>query len=252
MSLCAQRQGSIILAAERGRGKSTALAFALKQILDAKPVAPGWPSHIVLVTPPRHAGEPVQRALNLLYASSGDACSEVGVTIDKLPPDAALARCQCADSAIARQTLLIVDEAASISLALLNKLRAVYPRNIMATTTGGYEGSGSGFAQRFTQHPDTILCTLLQPIRWAPGDPLEAFSRDLLCAESTQVKPGSSTTTAPAAARQSARAGEVIVAMAERSELANDEALLRSVFGLLAAAHYQTEPRDLRFMLDAP
>ncbi|MBT8151461.1 MAG: GNAT family N-acetyltransferase [Gammaproteobacteria bacterium] len=246
IKLCAQQAGSVVLVAERGRGKSTALAFALQQILAALKQSRCWPEKILLVTPHRHTTQAVLRALDRLYAGNASALDAAKAAIKLLPPDAALSYNMQQQRAAPQTTLLLVDEAAAISLAVLAKLRAAYPRQVMATTIAGYEGSGSGFAQRFAELPGTTVCQLLQPIRWAPDDPLESFCKTLMCA-------------APIAKNEPERhsesfseAGKLVLSRLTQAELANDEQLLRSTFELLTSAHYQTEPRDLRLLLDAP
>ena len=78
-----------------------------------------------------------------------------------------------------------MDEAAGIPLDSLATLLTFYPRIAMATTVHGYEGSGRGFLLRFREiierhsrgwHP----VTLGTPVRWAPGDLLEARINQLL------------------------------------------------------------------------
>ncbi|MFP3366547.1 hypothetical protein R0J93_23165, partial [Pseudoalteromonas sp. SIMBA_148] len=49
----------------------------------------------------------------------------------------------------------------------------------------GYEGTGRGFQLRFRHHlerqcPGWQALEMTTPVRWAPGDPLEALTDDLL------------------------------------------------------------------------
>lgn len=81
--------------------------------------------------------------------------------------------------------------------------------------------------------------TLTRPIRWDPGDPLEALVLDLLALNTEPTRPGVLT-------------GDTTPVLLDRDRLAEDERLLRELFGLLWHAHYRTTPSDLHRLLDAP
>jgi len=110
----------------------------------------------------------------------------------------------------------------------------------------GYEGTGRGFVLRFKMLLDSNTrgwnsCTLKEPIRWAPDDPLERFLFDALVLDAEPDH--SSVRTDSAAALE--------FAAIPQSDLANNESLTRNIFGLLVQAHYRTRPYDLRHILDA-
>jgi tRNA(Met) cytidine acetyltransferase len=139
--------------------------------------------------------------------------------------------------------LVLVDEAAAIPVAVLNRLLDRGNRLVFASTVHGYEGSGRGFELRFQAQleqkmPQWRGLRLESPVRWSEGDPLEALlnASFLLDAELEDVDPD-----APIAIERVAP-----------SDLVEDEKLLRAVFGLLINAHYQTRPSDLRQLLDNP
>ena len=234
--LSQQAKGIILLTADRGRGKSVALGLAVKALLaknDRK---------ILLVASLRRQVENLFSALGSLSTLN----SIKFVAVDQLIIDAATST---ADQPLC--DLLIVDEAAGIPLPILYQLADAAPRLVFSSTLHGYEGSGRGFLLRFkkyllAQEPLMQLLTLKQPMRWASGDPLERFLNKLLILDVdtdintdavNESKIASSTTT---------------VRKVNSQTLLQDEKLLRSVFGLLVEAHYQTRPADLRQLLDVP
>ncbi|MCA9698786.1 MAG: tRNA(Met) cytidine acetyltransferase, partial [Myxococcales bacterium] len=145
--------------------------------------------------------------------------------------------------------VLIVDEAAQLPVHLLQALVRRHPRAHLAfaTTVHGYEGTGRGFALRFTpwlrgQEPAPMERTLNEAIRWSADDDLERaiFSTLLLDAEPAA---GPFSESDPTRARMLTLDRDALVADPER---------LRALFGLLVQAHYRTTPGDLQRMLDAP
>ncbi len=201
--------GLVTLLADRGRGKSAALGMALS-------------GPTVVTGPDRDAPAEVFRF----------ARAEA-----RYVPIKDLLHADLVDT-------LVVDEAAQLPVPLLQRLVRRHPRAriAFATTVHGYEGTGRGFVLRFLDwlraegRPLTEL-TLSEPIRWSPGDPLEAFVSDALLLDATPSAPSP----APPVCRE-----------LDRDALAEDDALLRSFFGLLVHAHYRTTPGDLQRLLDAP
>jgi tRNA(Met) cytidine acetyltransferase len=202
--------------ADRGRGKSSALGLALREVVAA--------GRRVVVTAPRedaavevfhHAGDDV--AFVDPAALAGDAHVDVDV--------------------------IVVDEAAQLPVPLLRALVARHPRAhfAFATTTHGYEGTGRGFVVRFLEALDDVeTLRLTVPIRWDEGDPVEQAVNDalLLNVDVDDDVPVPAQLPAPR--------------VLDRARLAGHERLLRSLFGLLVHAHYRTTPGDLQRLLDAP
>src|SRR5690606_14350801 len=216
----------IALVAERGRGKSSALGLALAAALAARPELRAR------VTAP----SPDAAAELFRFAPADPERVRFAAVTELLEPGAPH------DDA----ALILVDEAAQLPVAALQALVARPPRATLAfaTTTHGYEGTGRGFVLRFLDwlerepRPSQRL-TLREPIRWSSGDPLERFVFDLLALDA-ELAP----LVEPAALPPPRRL--------HPDELARDEALLRSLLGLLIHAHYRTSPADLERLLDAP
>ena len=77
------------------------------------------------------------------------------------------------------------------------------------------------------------------PVRWAPNDPLERFVFDALCLDAKI--PDIDTT----------HTHDTFVEKIDRNSLVKSNVTLSSIFALLVLAHYQTQPRDLRYLLDS-
>ncbi|NGM69261.1 tRNA(Met) cytidine acetyltransferase [Natronolimnobius sp. AArcel1] len=236
-------QRAVVLEADRGRGKSSAAGVAAGAF-----AADGLE---VLVTAPaaRNAAEVFERARELCEMLSDCPVTATGLRqletdaggrVYFLEPDEALERLADAD-------IVIVDEAAALPVSRLEAFLAA-DRIAFATTIHGYEGAGRGFSVRFrdrlAESDHTVTdCTLVEPIRYAAGDPLEVWAfRALLLDARPPVEPLVADT----------KPGTVTYRRLEPDELLADEQLLREAFGLLVLAHYRTEPNDLARLLDAP
>ncbi|USZ72279.1 tRNA(Met) cytidine acetyltransferase TmcA [Natronosalvus halobius] len=237
-------ENAVVLEADRGRGKSSAIGLAAGCFAAA--------GDHVLVTAPTwaNAAEAFARASELL-AGRGDLEGDPdrngrrlrtvdGGTIEYAPPLEAVSRAETAD-------VVLVDEAAALSVTVLESLLAA-DRITFATTIHGYEGAGRGFSVRFRDRleasgHDVREYALQEPIRYAAGDPLEVWSfRALLLDASPPV----------ASLIEDATPESVEYRRLEPDALLEDESLLREVVGLLVLAHYRTEPNDLARLLDAP
>ncbi len=230
------RQRPLVITADRGRGKSTALGLAAAHLL-----AEGF-SRIAITAPRPAAVEALFRhaaqALPMAQLQPHELTTQSG-RLSFIAPD----RLATGDEPAA---LVLVDEAAAIPLALLERILLHYPRVVFASTVHGYEGSGRGFALRFgrlldRRYPGWHALTLQQPVRWATTDPVEPWVFRLLLLDAE-----------PVAAEQFDLDAPLTIERLDRAALARDEAGLRPLFGLLVLAHYRTRPLDLRHLLDGP
>ncbi|MCO6413968.1 MAG: tRNA(Met) cytidine acetyltransferase [Thiogranum sp.] len=223
------RRRPVVLVSDRGRGKSAAFGIAAAQLIQQG-------RKQILLTGPAMASVKtvVDHARALLPEEDHAALRFVA-------PDELARAPQPAD-------LLLVDEAAALPAPLLQALLEQYSRIAFATTVHGYEGTGRGFAVRFSRILDDNTNSwksiqLSEPIRWAADDPLERLSFRMLLMD------------ANAAADESLRDAEIgtcSVETVDRDSLLDDEAGLAEIFGLLVLAHYRTRPLDLRHLLDGP
>jgi len=261
---------AVVLEADRGRGKSSAVGLAAACLAregnDVLVTAPGY----------RNAATVFERARELL--DSLNATAESGGTDDGDNRDASHTirtrrggRIRFAKPPTAVETVesgeaangyeragsdtaptgspdvVIVDEAAAIPVRLLDQLLAC-DRLAFATTVHGYEGAGRGFDVRFRSHladavHEVTDVTLTDPIRYAAGDPIEVWAfRTLALDARPAVDPLVS----------DAEPEDTTYRELTPRDLLADETLLREAFGLLVFAHYRTEPNDLARLLDAP
>lgn len=232
------RHRPLVLTSDRGRGKSAVLGIAAARLLQE-----GLPR--ILVTAPRlvaveqlfaHA----ERCLPGAERSSG-VLQWQGRLIEFVPPDALTLQPREA-------SLLLVDEAAAIPTALLERMLTEHARIVFASTIHGYEGTGRGFALRFfrvldARTPGWRLLRMEQPVRWSEGDPLEGFTYRALMLDAEP---------AADAAVADATPLNCHFEQLDRDALLLDERLLAELFGLLVIAHYRTSPADLRHLLDGP
>ena len=208
----------VALTAPRGRGKSTLLGEFLGTALQR------GESTITLTAPtPRAVDALLARARHWTHAPERHYRA----------PDVLLEQAEPLDT-------LIIDEAASMPVERLLQLARLARRLVLATTTGGFEGSGQGFRLRGLPALEGAgfrvrLQTLDTPVRWAPGDPLEDWLNRLFLLEAASRPPVSQA---------------VRLRWSTGAALADMPQTLEAVMGLLADAHYRTRPSDLARWLD--
>ncbi|MEF8783996.1 MAG: tRNA(Met) cytidine acetyltransferase TmcA [Haloarculaceae archaeon] len=235
---------ALVVEADRGRGKSSAAGLAAASL--------AVEGRDVLVTAPeyRNAGEAFARAVDLL-TDLGELAG-IGRESDprRVETEAGRVRYERPTAAAdlpGDPDCVIVDEAAALPVRLLERFLAA-ESVAFATTIHGYEGAGRGFSVRFRErlaesNHDVTDVRLDEPIRYAPGDPVEVWAFRALCLD---ARPAVEPLVADATPET------VTYRRLSASDMVADEALLREVFGLLVFAHYRTEPDDLARMLDAP
>ena len=219
-----QKRSIALITADRGRGKSTCLGFILNDLTKERQLS-------VLVTAP-------SRQCAAILMLQAQQQSKIELEVNFVAPDALIAEQKSAD-------VLIIDEAAMLPYPILQQLCRQYPRVVMATTTGGYEGTGQGFLLRFVARlPSEQLrqLKLSLPVRWASDDRLEMWL------ESTMLlKPVSGNISMDAGRRNSCK-----FRVLDGAELINNLALLEKIYALMVSAHYRTRPSDLRMLMENP
>jgi len=221
-----------LLLARRGRGKSAALGQLIKQLTQA---IPKHSSGAITLTSPHQS----QVSTVLRHAES--------TSLSHTPLQLALQ---------STGDVLVVDEAGSVPMPVLNTLSANFKHTLFAGTVDGYEGTGRALAIRLKSlklrdkenhsdnaHPQIQTHTLHHPIRWSSGDPVEAMVQDIL-------RLGLTEDTAPDLTVNSFCFSDVHHQIISSEQLLNDETLLDEVFGLLMQAHYQTTSKDLKHLLN--
>lgn len=223
----------LVITADRGRGKSTALGAALACLLPRG-------KQVMLCAPSPVAVEAVFRQLQR-QLPDGERTDEgfqwqSGQVLFRLPARQLQKPLAC--------DLLVIDEAAALGLETLQRLTVMHNRLVFSSTTHGYEGSGRGFLVRFLAQLRRDFAVVRElspqePVRWPPQDPLERWGNATFLLDAEPDQPP-------------AMAAETRYRWLARDELAADEELLRQLYGLLVSAHYQTRPSDLQWLLDGP
>ena len=211
----ADRQGMVLIRAPRGRGKSSCLGMLVKRLQSDY--------RILVCADSRKAA-----AALLHWVPQSEFIAPDRLLLENPPVD-----------------LLVIDEAAMIPLSLLRQIQGLYPRLIMATTTGGYEGTGQGFMLRFVAELDAdklLQLELEDPVRWCRGDRLEMWLDQVLM-QSVTTEPEEDSSIAPSAWQ---------LQVVEDPGALDFRADLQQVYRLLNAAHYRTRPSDLRMLMENP
>ena len=233
---------AVVLEADRGRGKSSVAGLVAAWF-----AARG--DQVTVIGPDRRAATALfDRVEELLPVLDGvddrDRSplswieAESGGRVEYLDPVGL-------DGVPSTTDVLFVEEAAALPVRLLEETLAI-DRVAYVTTVHGYEGSGRGFAVRFrdrleTARHDLLDVSLAEPIRYAAGDPIEAWAARALLLGATPV---------PGQVIEGASPSSVRYRELTGAQLRANEQLLREVFGLLVTAHYRTEPDDLARLLD--
>ncbi|MFT4608160.1 MAG: tRNA(Met) cytidine acetyltransferase [Urechidicola sp.] len=221
-------QAVMLIKADRGRGKSTCLGFIV-QALKSRSAS-------------RLGSSPAMKLIVCAYSKlSASVLLRQAGDIEFIAPDQLIKEKRQAD-------VLIIDEAAMLPFPLMRQLVAHYKKIIMATTTGGYEGTGQGFMHRFLANlPSRKLLSLSidKPVRWTSQDNLEPCLNAVL-----QLNPK-----LHPVANQTQTKQTLIPDISYRIvdlKSCTDIALLKKVYELMASVHYRTRPSDLRMLMDNP
>ncbi|PMH43104.1 hypothetical protein BCU68_03695 [Vibrio sp. 10N.286.49.B3] len=232
--LSGRRKRPLVITADRGRGKSSALGMASANLMTRDKAV-----NIIVTAPSIKAVEPIFSYVlkgvdDILSSSKYHIELASGSRIQFISPDELLRSLPDAD-------LLLVDEAAAIPLPMLTSMLEVYHRMVFSTTIHGYEGCGRGFSIKFqawlnAHRPGWKGYHLNQPIRWQENDPLELwlFKSFLLDSSIESFEP--SNLIIPSASP--------LIKLDKKNLLTNAK-LLSQCFALLVHAHYQTTPNDL-------
>lgn len=248
-----QQAAIFILTAERGRGKSTLLGYFASRY-----------SQRLSIVVSAASRQQAQVLLHLLENFDG--------TVEFIAPDEIIRRHE-------RIECLIIDEAAMLPGSVLQQCLGLADKVLLATTTGGYEGTGQGFLLKWLARllPQAYIHESLQPpVRWGRKDALEQWMNTVLllprmsqqlsgedanrlvepgCASSSRSDGAPST---PAGCFEidlldgceRGKAASCQLEWIDKAMLWQNHPLLRSVYGLLVSAHYRTRPSDLRQIME--
>lgn len=229
------RKRPLIITADRGRGKSSALGIAAAQLINSNDF------RIVVTAPSRKAVDPVfvhaKQHLTTITNENKNSLSSNHSFIQFVSPDELIrSNIEC--------DLVLVDEASAIPVSMLLRITSLYHRTVFSSTIHGYEGCGRGFTLKFFRwldenRPGWKKCHIHQPIRWNEGDPLEAWVFDTFLLN-TEVYPKS----------VEHLIGQTQSSIINKEQLLSSPTLFKKIFSLLVSAHYQTSPNDMMQILD--
>ena len=251
MTLSQQRTGVLCLSGARGRGKSTALALACQTMYQAD-------IPFVVTASASHGIESLQQQWQQLIQQDNLATEHHFVALDYL-----------LSNPMPTNTLVVIEEASTLPLALIRQILIGYEKVVFANTIDGYEGTGQGVRIKLP----TLLkhvrkpCQYLQfhkPLRWQPDDHLETIINGCFLPPTPDHILGASEVS-----NDLNSVGQALVSSAKTKhisrhchdtkmctiqgqKLSKQPLLLKDIFALLQQAHYQTSPQDLRLLLDHP
>ncbi len=235
----------LVLTADRGRGKSSALAIACAQLLA---VAKNENKLHIIIT----AAE--LNSVQIFFSQLATSLPQGHQQGNKFTVLNGFVEFIAVDQLLKLQpkvSLVLVDEAAAIPVYLLEQLLSHHSRLVFASTIHGYEGAGRGFTLKFqqtltTSFPQWRSLHINEPIRWRTGDPLEqlVFDACLLNAELPNIANHSQDINLKKQCTQ------FEYKYFTSAQLVANEDLLRQVFSILVTAHYQTKPSDVQMLLD--
>ena len=236
-----KRNKPLVLTADRGRGKSSALAISCGQLLKTATKD----NKLRLLVTAADVG-----SLSVFFKQLVSSFPDGKLENTKFIANFGVVEFIAIDQLLKQQvdaSLVLVDEAAAIPIYLLEQLLSNHSRLVFASTVHGYEGAGRGFTLKFQQiltkkFPQWRDLHLHEPIRWRAEDPLErlVFDACLLNAELPNIS----------ADQQKIAPSALVFKQFSATALVANEQLFKQMFAVLVTAHYQTKPSDVQMLLD--
>ncbi len=203
----------------RGSGKSTRMAFMVRELIKKK-------YRITVTGMISHAAKKIL-----------DYNPDVHFTgIDAI-----------AAKELSSRNVIVIDEVASVPLPKLKELVSTGARLLLAGTTEGYEGTGSGIMLKFLPYLDMrglkYRLNHLNTCFRHEDDSLGKLWKKIFC---------------PGCIEEHTPDGRVVPAdtlqirEVNAGDLMKSEKLLGGIYSLLSGSHYKTSPSDLRQLLDNP
>ncbi len=244
----------IVVTADRGRGKSSAVGLGLGGLAHRLRKAKGRCRILVTAPNPSNAQEVLRFAAKALrrLKHKVEVEEEEGYIVAVRARGVDIEYVQPVQAARSKADIVAVDEAASIPVPLLFSILEKHEKVVYSSTIHGYEGAGRGFSIRFLgrlrsmEGVEVYEYEMKEPIRYAPEDPIErwAFDTLLLDAEPAELQPED---------LEYVERGEAEYYVPDLKKFfLEDEEELRQFFGIYIMAHYRNNPNDLGIMMDAP
>lgn len=246
-----RKRKTIVVVADRGRGKSSVLGLAASGLLYL--LGEGRPLSVKLTAPTFSGLEPI-----LKFAKVG--LESLGIPVDEVEVKGLRVALKCDYGVIdasspyriaeKKADIVFVDEAAGIPIPLLFKIMRRFRLTAFSSTIHGYEGAGRGFGLRFLKaleedrRTKTIRLELKTPIRYSINDPIEAWLYDtlLLNAEPPSID---GDVNLEEVAYEKPNLEEWFTSKEKEREL-------KEFVGICVLAHYRNRPNDFAMLADAP
>ncbi len=231
-----EKNHTVVLKSDRGRGKSAALGLVIVRLMQAgiKNIA---------ITAPR------LRATDIVFKHIIECFPNATLEKGKIKTNESNVQFYSPDDLIESNItadILFVDEAAAIPVSILTVFLSQFSQCVFSTTVHGYEGTGRGFDLCFhniltEKKPNWTKIHMQHPIRWAENDPLEQWVFDLFCLDAEIANVSNI---------KSIIDIQLEHQILTKKQLIENSELLSQVFSLLVLAHYRTKPSDLKKLLD--
>jgi len=236
-------KSSMVIVADRGRGKSAALGLGLSRLM-----AQGNYRKIVVTAPTLAGAKTLFHFLKLGLKAQGLRFRET--KREEVTTKISSRRCTVVyvspvRAAEVRSRIKVVDEAASIPTYVLFSILRSSKLAIFSTTVHGYEGAGRSFSLRFLERLrrmkglELVEIRMKTPIRYPEDDPVEEWLYDFLLLDAE-----------PADVIEEPPYEELKFSKLDLEEAS--ENLLKQFYGIYVLAHYRNRPNDLALLLDAP
>ncbi len=252
--LSSMPRGSVVVTADRGRGKSAAVGLGVAGYMLKKASKKDKLKIYVTAPDPVNTKE-IFSFIRMVFREHGvkhNVKKQSGVIVEINSTLGKIAYINPPTSYKVKADLIVVDEASGIPTHILEHIAEKFEKSVFSSTLHGYEGAGRGFQVRFLPMVRKVFGGRLievdmeEPIRYAPEDPVEdwlfktffldadpypyseADIFDLDLSKLRYVKPD------------------------PEEWLFEKQDLLREYIGIYIYAHYRNRPNDLMILMDAP
>ncbi|WP_297518023.1 tRNA(Met) cytidine acetyltransferase TmcA [Thermococcus sp.] len=243
-----EKEGMLVITADRGRGKSVSVGIAAIGLA----LALGKRTRIVVTAPEPENVQALfsfaKRALERL-GFKPHVVEEKGLIKELYARKIGLRYYPPAEGHRKSADLYVLDEAAGIHVPILHKYLSK-PRVIYSSTIHGYEGAGRGFSVKFLKKArekrEFRELHMDEPIRYVDHDPIEKWLFDvlLLDAEPVELTEGD---------YELIKNKEVFFEEPDLDDwFEHDREDLRNFVGIYILAHYRNRPSDVALLADAP
>ena len=256
---------TVCLTAARGRGKSATLGLSL-----AASIAFGYSNIFITAPSPENLQtvfEFVKIGLDLLKYQESTDYSFIQSTNEKF--NKAIVRVKIFKNhnqiiqyihpsdykLLSSCEIMCIDEAAAIPLPFVKRLLGNH-LVFMSSTISGYEGTGRSLSLKLidnlrknssSESGKLYEISLLESIRYSPGDPCESWLTNLLCLEANLSKNQLLTAPVPDKCKLFYVNRDTLFSY----HLASEK-FLQNLMGLFVSSHYKNSPNDLQILSDAP